>query len=650
MPLPVPNLDDRRFQDLVDEAKRRVQVACPEWSDHNVHDPGVTLIELFAWVTDQLVYRLNRVPDRNYIKFLELIGVALLPATAARADVTFWLSAVQPAPVQIEAGTQVATARTEREEPVVFTVVEPLTIPPCSVQAAGSIVDGQTVRDQTPALSDDNAVFACFDQVPKPDDQLLIGLDTAVPSCAVAVRLNCHVEGSGIDPDHPPLRWEAWTGQHWSRCEVERDETKGFNTSGDVVLHVPRGHTSSSMGGRGAAWLRCRVVPAYPGQPVYSKSPRIRGIKAFTVGGTAPAVHAEIIENEDLGRAEGVPGQRIALRHRPVVPSSTPAVLEVATDKGWEEWQEVPGFAGHKGHEKIFDLDHTAGEVVLGPAVRQADGTMRGYGATPPKGAQLRLRAYRTGGGRRGNVARGMITVLKSSVPFVRAVTNRRPAAGGVEPEEIENAKVRGPIVLRTGDRAVTAEDYEELARHAAPEVARVRCAAAGDGADPGAVRVLVVPAADDDELGRLAFEQLIPSDEALAQIAEHLEERRVIGARVVVEPPSYQAVTVVAKIRARPRFDQARLRADALAALYRYFHPIKGGPDGEGWPFGRPIQVGEVYAVLQRLPGTELVEQAHLFGADPVTGERGERTDRIELDRHALAFSFEHRVAVTRD
>ena len=59
MTLPVPNLDDRRFQDLVDEAKRMVQQRCPEWTDHNVSDPGVTLIETFAWMTDQLVYRLE---------------------------------------------------------------------------------------------------------------------------------------------------------------------------------------------------------------------------------------------------------------------------------------------------------------------------------------------------------------------------------------------------------------------------------------------------------------------------------------------------------------------------------------------------------------------------------------------------------------
>ena len=83
MALPAPNLDDRRFQNLVDDAKRLVQRRCPEWTDHNVSDPGVTLIETFAYMTDQLLYRLNRVPDRNYIKFLELIGVRLFPPTAA---------------------------------------------------------------------------------------------------------------------------------------------------------------------------------------------------------------------------------------------------------------------------------------------------------------------------------------------------------------------------------------------------------------------------------------------------------------------------------------------------------------------------------------------------------------------------------------
>ena len=134
MSLPVPNLDDRRFQDLVDDAKRLVQQRCPEWTDHNVSDPGVTLIEAFAWMTDQLLYRLNRVPDRNYVKFLELIGVRLFPPTAARAPVTFWLSAPQPETVTIPAGTEVATVRTGTEPAIVFSTTADLPIVACSLR------------------------------------------------------------------------------------------------------------------------------------------------------------------------------------------------------------------------------------------------------------------------------------------------------------------------------------------------------------------------------------------------------------------------------------------------------------------------------------------------------------------------------------
>ncbi|MCX8526944.1 MAG: hypothetical protein ORN20_02255, partial [Candidatus Nanopelagicales bacterium] len=73
MSIPVPNLDDRAFQSLVDEAKRYVIASCPEWTDNNVADPGVTLIETFAFIADQLIYRINRTPDLNYVKFLDLI-------------------------------------------------------------------------------------------------------------------------------------------------------------------------------------------------------------------------------------------------------------------------------------------------------------------------------------------------------------------------------------------------------------------------------------------------------------------------------------------------------------------------------------------------------------------------------------------------
>ncbi|MGH9023263.1 MAG: putative baseplate assembly protein [Acidimicrobiia bacterium] len=644
MVLPAPNLDDRRFQDLVDDAKRLVQQRCPGWTDHNVSDPGVTLIETFAFMVDQLLYRLNRVPDRHYVKFLELIGVRLFPPTAARADVTFWLSAPQAETVAVPLGTRVATLRTETRESLAFTAIEDLAVVPCSLTNLASTVAVGQYRDHSD-LIDGKGPFYCFDQVPKPGDALLVGLSNAVPSCAVLMRFDCEIEGVGVDPLNPPLAWEAWDGDHWVACDLDRDGTGGLNRAGDLVVHVPRSHVPSIIARQRAGWLRCRVVEAAEGQPTYSDSPRIHALSAMSIGGTLAVAHAEVVRDEVLGVSEGVAGQHFSIERRPVVHSGEQLRLEVSAGEGWGEWREVDSFAGSGPEDRHFRVDEVVGAVVFGPAVREADGTMRHYGAVPPKGAVRRRPEYWTGGGQAGNVARKAVTVLKSSIPYVAGVENRRPASGGVDGEDLENAKERGPLLLRTRDRAVTTEDYEHLAREAAPEVARVRCAPATEPAGAGAVRVLLVPAIGEDEQGRLPFEALLPSPETLEAVGAYLDERRVVGARVVVEPPRYQGITVVARIRARSGRSPARLQSAAVEALYQYFHPLRGGPDGRGWPFGRPVHVGEVYSVLQRLPGTEFVEDVRLFPADPVTGARGEAVQRLVLEPHTLVFSYGHQV-----
>jgi predicted phage baseplate assembly protein len=158
---------------------------------------------------------------------------------------------------------------------------------------------------------------------------------------------------------------------------------------------------------------------------------------------------------------------------------------------------------------------------------------------------------------------------------------------------------------------------------------------------------LLVVPAAVADEAGRLQFEDLVPPDAMLAAIAEHLDSRRPVGARLLVEPPFYQGVTVAARLVPRTSTSAARLRGEAEGALYRYLDPVRGGPEGAGWPFGRPVHSGEVFGVLQRLPGVELVEDVRMFPADPLTGRRGDQATRIELDRHALVFSHQHQIRV---
>lgn len=610
--LPAPNLDDRRFQDLVDDAKRAVQQRCPEWTDHNVSDPGVTLIELFAQMTDAVLYRLNQVPERNYLKFLDLVGVCLLPPAAATTDVTFWLSAPQREPVVVAEGTECATRRGAGADIVTFSTTADLAIVPCSLLGLRTAPVGGT------SLAHSDGA-ACFSPVPQPGDALLVGLSDPVPSCAVAFRVECDVEGIGVDPDDPPLVWEAWTGETWTRCGVERDETGGLNRPGDIVLHVPPDHVASVLSGQRAGWLRARVVEAGVGKPDYSVSPTVRVASACTVGGTIGAVHGRTVRGEVLGSSQGVAGQRFRVAQGPVVPG-VPAVVEV----DGTPWTLVDDLAAAGPRDRHVVLE--PGEVCFGPAVREPDGALRSYGAVPPRGAVVTLRAYRTGGGAAGNVRPRTLTVLRSSIPCVSRVENRREATGGRDGETVEQVKARGPLALRTRNRAVTAADFEYLTQVAAPELARVRCVPG----DP--VRVLVVPAAVPQD-GRLRFGQLVPEQDTLRRVAEHLDTRRVLGSRVVVEPPRYVGVTVVAEVRGT-----TAARDAALEALYAHFSPLS-------WEFGRPVQTGDVHAVLA--PVVDLVEQVRLFPADPVTGERGAPVARIAVDPGALVFSYDHQVLV---
>lgn len=646
MAIAAPHLDDRRFQDLVDDAKRLVMDRCPGWTDHNVSDPGVTLIEAFAFMTDQLLYRLNRVPDRLYVKFLELIGIRLFPATAARTGVTFWLSAPATSVLVVPAGTKAATLRSGQNEPVVFTTLSDLTITPVELaRVATRATDVDAGRDRTDQLTVGTDVPA-FSEVPATGDMFYVGLDRAAPGNAVALRFDCAIDGVGVDPTDPPLVWEAWNGSGWQACELEKDETGGLNRRGDIVIHLPSGHEENVVEGERAGWVRGRVVEARDGQPRYTSSPIVHGLVAVTVGGTVDSAHCERIEAESLGESTGQPGQRLRLSN-PVVDIGQAPIVEVSGNDGWEEWQVVDSFVEHGPNDRVVILDAAAGEVEFPPIVRLEDGTLREYGAIPPARAHIRIRHHAAGGGSAGNVAARAIRALKSSIPFIREVTNRHPASGGVDAESVAEARVRGPLMLRTRSRAVTAEDFELLTREAAPEVARVRCIPARTAEDAGHVTVCIVPTAPRPD-GVLRFEDLLPSETSLAKIADRLERARIIGSVVHVEPPSYQGITVVARLRSAPRADPERVRADAVAALHRYFDPLVGGADGKGWPWGRPAQSGDAFGVLQAVPGVDVVEDVRLFGANPVTGERGEATSRLELAANSLVFSYEHQVKVT--
>jgi predicted phage baseplate assembly protein len=663
MPLPTPNLDSRRFQDIVDQAKRMIPQYCPEWTDHNVSDPGVTLIELFAWMTEMLLYQVNQVPDKLYIKFLDLIGVRLDPPRAARAPITFYLSAPQPSEVTIAAETEVATVRTENSAAIIFTTEVDLVIRPPVLGGAftrnSRAASGGWASHALDRLGLPGVQIAIFPAEPVPGDAFYIAFERDHSYHVLALLIECELAGgAGIDPTNPPLVWEAWQGgtARWAACEVEYDGTGGFNQSGELILHLPSMEQTDLQGTR-AFWLRCRLTERQRGGAGYRVSPEISRLGAEARGGTAVSRHAITVLNEQVGRSDGTPGQRFQLINTPLL-ARNPArdyLLVEPPNEPAERWQEVADFADSGPHDLHYTLDSLDGTLTLGPALLQPDGSVYRFGVVPTHASELRFSRYQYGGGVTGNVPRGTISVLKTSIPYVARVINRADAVGGRDAQSLDDAKLRAPSLLRTRTRAVTADDFVYLAEQVAG-VARAACVSpraqpGGEGEpEPGQVAVLLLPNVD-APARRIPPEQLTLSAELRAAATSYLSERALVGVRLSVLPAQLFWISVQARLRLPDRSDPvsgAEIVRRAEAALYTYLNPYVGGPRGDGWPFGRDLHVSEIYALLQRVAGVEFVEEVQIMVGEP--GRRGpgqQAPARLSIPPQGVVCSDQHRVTI---
>jgi predicted phage baseplate assembly protein len=656
MPIPAPDLDDRRFQDILDEARRRIPQYCPKWTDHNLSDPGITLLELFAWMTDLLLYRLNRVPDRMYIKFLDLIGLRLEPAHTASVDLTFRLTASQPDDITIHTGTHVATVRTD-EPSVSFTTDRdiPIRVPRLVHVLA---LHGTLFHDYEPALKTREQGLTVFSDLPQVGDALYFGFGNDLSAHTLALTLQCtNAEGAGINPNDPPLAWETWdeSERRWLPTRRDEDTTRGLNSDGVVILDTSTSSGFSVVDGRRAFWLRCRVTRT--GDRGYIKSPRLLSVSIESLGGSGPATHSFTVDAEELGTTDGTPAQLLELQTVPVLPRRPGESLEVEDGVGtFQPWVEVPDFGSSGPDDPHFVLDSATGAVEFGPRIRTAEGQERQYGRVSPSGRRVRFSSYRSGGGIAGNVGADRLTLLKSSVPYVRSVTNHSAASGGTNAEDLEHAKWRAPNLLRSNERAVTPEDFEILACKASNGIARARCLAVrGDAvatadtpvAAPGVVRLQLVPTLSAHVAGPVTAEALELPERVRSEVRAYLDERRLLTCDLELEPAIYSWVSILAQLRAHPNANRERIQTQATSTLYRYVHPTLGGPDGQGWPFGRELMAGELYPLLQQIEGVELVENITLQAVDSATRKVGGAELRLSPQADGLLCSHEHRVTV---
>lgn len=663
MSLVAPKLDDRRFQDIVDEAKKRIPHYTKEWTDHNVSDPGVTLVELFAWMTDIILYRLNQVPDRHYIKFMEMLGITLQEPVPAKVPVTFWLSAPQETSVVIPSGTEVASTQTETEPSIVFTTDSDFRILPPELKmimtrVAASGQEKQYRSHNIRRLESGFEGFEVFSEVPQTDDALYFGFENNLSHHILGLDMACDpAGGAGVDPTMPPYVWEASSGdreQRWQTCDVDSDTTKALNTSGRILIHLPK-MGRYSVNKQSLYWVRVRIkeissAEEREGMRPYQVSPKLQQVTTASWGSTVPATHAMLVSNEFLGRSDSSAGQVFQLQSTPILRREEREHLVVQVEGERPQiWKEVPDFAGSDAFDEHYTLDSVTGELRFGPAIRQQDGTIKLFGSIPPRGANLIFKKYRTGGGDIGNIQASIINTLKTSIPYIAQVNNRQAAWGGLDPETVESAKMRAPALLRSRERAVTESDFEFLAQQALPSaIGRVRClqprpAEAGRVA-PGQVYVLVIPRVKNPS-HYLNPRELEPIEADIATLSSYLDQRRLLTTRLDIRAPAYRWVAVKAQLRATPGTSQEEVETEVLARLYRFLNPLVGGPQGTGWPFGRDLFVSDVYQSLQNTPNVQFIRGVEMYAAGEGGAAEGKPVESLEVVSHGVIASGIHEV-----
>lgn len=511
----------------------------------------------------------------------------------------------------------------------------------------------------------------------------------------------------------PRLEWEYLRGptETWTRLEVS-DGTMHLTESGTIEFIGPTDFATTTRFGRRGAWIRAvdvndafqpttaatspvaeaastevppSTVDCGPApcpellsvfHPVFSQAADGRLTPAPLVRGfhlnTTWATQAETVRDEILGSGSALAAQSFTATRAPVMDEELwidelgtlsegereeilaqgdLRIDEVKDAKGnpirfWVLWQAAEDLSAAGSADRVYAIDRALGLITSGDGV---------HGRVPPIGRDNVRITYRTGGGSRGNVGVGTIKALRTTIPFVSKASNPEAAGGGSDVEAVDQALLRGPQMLRHRGRAVTAEDYEWLAREASREVARVRCLPTFN--DQGQyetnwVTVIIVPASGDV--------RPMPSPRLRDRVEQYLRQRApnvtTFPRHVQVTGPTYVEVTVSADLYPLTMDLAPTMEAAAYQALEAFLHPLTGGSDGLGWAFGRLPCLSDFYGLLEAVEGLDHVERLSFtlqavtpYGVAVGAPVRVDEEHRIDerMPEYALIFSGPHELTV---
>jgi len=362
-------------------------------------------------------------------------------------------------------------------------------------------------------------------------------------------------------------------------------------------------------------WLRARIRSAFG-----TDDPKPATINAFHLN-TVPATQAATRLDDSLGRSTGRPAQRFTLPKTPVLIDPLSNQPELALTVGAsKDWKRVNDFYRSTPDSEHYMLDSQDGTVTFGDGRR---------GQIPVADAQIVASRYRVGGGDIGNVAAGKISKIKGRIRGVAGARNIRAAHDGRDAEAMEKVKLRAPHDLRTLKRAVSAEDFADIALqtpgvriHRAYAIARRAVSPEGAMVDKdGAVTLVVLPN------NSQATPQ--PSEAQLRAICEWMEPHRLITTELHITGPKYSTITSLQlRVGVHAGFDLTAVSEAVYQALLKFLHPISGGSDGTGWPMGDDIYIADLYERVLAVEGVRRASALHVT----LDGVSANGTDIVSL------------------
>lgn len=482
-------------------------------------------------------------------------------------------------------------------------------------------------EDQTHKMTSGDKFFLPFKPVADQTPSFYIAFENDVAGLPVTLffpfKSRRFVPAEAENAKNPVLAWEYWNGEMWSPLLVE-DGTEGMRRREMISFIAPSDIDKKACFGEKRLWIRARLS-----EDRYGNNPHLGGIYSNTVW----ADNLVTVTGGLLGSGNGEGGQLFNLVNSPVLKGQTilvreaslteeerkkvikeegiDAVEEIKDDadnllERWVHWHEVEHFSFSGPHDRHYIIDRNRGTIRFGDGKK---------GMIPPAGKNnIKCGQYSCGGGECGNVASGTVTKLRTSIPYIAAVTNPVPATGGTDMESMEDLKVRGPQTLKHRDRAVTYEDFEWIAKYASPMVAKVKCLPEGR-LKPGAVCLYVIPHGKENKP--------LPTEELANEVRDYLHDR-VSGhlasfptPMISICPPDYVEVSVEATVIFESA-GEAKIVKDRISGkLEQFFHPLYGGSNGEGWNFGRNACISEVYKVIEDSDGVDYVETASFLTED---------------------------------